>query len=93
MIALFIRKAVRSDLKTIEKVYIDASIMMDECRLPPWDEGFPGSDWFDTCISDGTLMTITDPKERICGAVRFSCGDGALEISDFALIHGYRGKG
>ena len=87
------RRAERNDIPSLEKTYTDASIFLDEERIPSPDGGFPDAECLNEYVDDGTLIATTDKDGKICGAARLEASGGALEISCIAFRHGYRGKG
>lgn len=87
------RRAEKNDIPSLEKTYTDASIFLDEERIPLPEGGFPGTERLNEYVEDGTLVAATDKDEKICGAARLALRDDALEISCLAFRHGYRGKG
>ena len=50
------RRAEKNDIPSLEKTYTDASIFLDEERIPLPEGGFPGTERLNEYVEDGTLV-------------------------------------
>jgi len=94
----------RSDLNTIEQIYIFCKEDLLARQIYQWDDTYPNRDYFENCIEDGSIYVMKDGEQLLGIVVLDECqssewdeiewqGKKPLVIHSLMVHPSHQGKG